>query len=239
MLEAEMDFEYERWVVGYEGKYSVTRDGRVFSHLRGKKVEKKQSNWYNSVRRSYSYPSVLLSFNGVLKTHTTHRLVAMAFLDNPNEKPCVNHIDGDKKNNSIENLEWVTYSENVKHAQDQGLSSTYRLTRVERYVRTKEAITGTTIFKGNRVVCEQDLIRNNIPPEVVNVKIRGDNYLTTWLNILRIFEVCDSTNTLSEAAQKLKVDPSNVSYIRNGFRCKKERRIYDKYKDDPYYRVHG
>lgn len=66
-------------------------------------------------------------FNGYIslyiynKTYYLHRLVAQAFIPNPQFKPCINHLDGNKLNNNVNNLEWVTYSENNKHAYDKGL----------------------------------------------------------------------------------------------------------------------
>ena len=63
----------------------------------------------------------MLSKQGKVKTITVHRLVAQAFIPNPDSKPEVNHIDGDKKNNNMSNLEWCTSSENVQHAVDTGL----------------------------------------------------------------------------------------------------------------------
>lgn len=68
------------------------------------------------------YPHVSLYDNRKRKSVTIHRLVADAFVDNPDNKPQVNHIDGNKYNNNYTNLEWCTASENMQHAFDTGLS---------------------------------------------------------------------------------------------------------------------
>jgi len=78
-----------------------------------------------------------------LGKHTTfkvHRLVAETFLSNELNKPMVNHKDGNKQNNRIENLEWVTNSENIKHAFDNGLIKAKRSIDSHRTKRTKEQI---------------------------------------------------------------------------------------------------
>lgn len=90
--------------------YAVTRDGRVIN-IRTKK-EKRQTS--NKAGRGYLY--VDLYSNGLRRKIYIHRLVAEAYLENPDGKPYVNHIDGNTRNNDVSNLEWCTPKENVTHA---------------------------------------------------------------------------------------------------------------------------
>jgi hypothetical protein len=88
--------------------YAVSKSGRVYSFKAGRFLKP-------SVGRK-GYMRVTLYNNNVQETHLVHRLVAIYWIPNPEDKPTVNHIDGDKSNNSVENLEWATYSENNTHA---------------------------------------------------------------------------------------------------------------------------
>jgi len=69
------------------------------------------------------YYSVSLSVKGVVKTYLIHRLVAKYYHENKNNKPCVNHKDGNKRNNHYKNIEWVTHAENNQHAYDNNLNT--------------------------------------------------------------------------------------------------------------------
>lgn len=113
-------------VVGYEGLYEVTDTGGVYSldrvvkrsdgETRNRKGRKLKT-WTNS--KGYEITEV--SKNSVRKSIPVHRLVALAFIPNPENKPTVNHKDTNKQNNNVENLEWATHLENVKHANAHGL----------------------------------------------------------------------------------------------------------------------
>lgn len=102
------------WVRGYEGLYLVTDEGQVLSVPKNGKMGM-QIKLHES---SNGYLQARLHKDGKYKRLLAHRIVAECFCPNPELKPCVNHIDGNRKNNASSNLEWCTYSENEHHKYD-------------------------------------------------------------------------------------------------------------------------
>lgn len=107
-------------IANFEGRYLVSGDGRIFSIMdcTGQECFKEKNQYTDK----YGYKCCMLYKNGEKKHTTIHRAVAMAFLPNNNNFPQVNHIDGNKENNNVSNLEWCTVSHNVQHAYDTGLN---------------------------------------------------------------------------------------------------------------------
>jgi len=95
----------------YKG-YTIFKNGDIIG-----KYNKKLSPKDNGK----GYKTIGIHFDNKVKYEYIHRLIAIHFIPNPENKPCVNHIDGNKSNNSVDNLEWVSYSENVKHAYNNNL----------------------------------------------------------------------------------------------------------------------
>lgn len=104
--------EIWRDIVGYEGLYQVSNLGRVKSlNYRGSKKEKILS----LNRERTGYERVQLYKEGQHKVERIHRLVATAFIPNPENKPCIDHINTDRSDNRVENLRWVTHKENCNN----------------------------------------------------------------------------------------------------------------------------
>lgn len=104
-------------VAGYD--YEVFEDGRVWS-IKGFRFMKPQRQ---RKRNGKYYVYVKLSRDGKVNKHYVHRLVAEAFISNPDKKPTVNHKDGNSENNHYKNLEWSTMQEQVDHAWDTKLTN--------------------------------------------------------------------------------------------------------------------
>ncbi len=120
----------ETWkpIKGYEDWYEISSNGNVrvivdYLHGNYRKYYKGKMLTPSKIKGKARYLRTGLTNldTGVRKSHNIHKLVAVAFIENPDNKPCVNHKNGNKLDNSVANLEWCTFSENTRHAWDTGL----------------------------------------------------------------------------------------------------------------------
>lgn len=161
----------------YKGYY-VTEDGQVWS-------EKSHKFLSQSMRGLYL--RVNLYIDGETKTVPVHRLVAETFIPNPNNLPCVNHIDENKLNNSVENLEWVTVLQNANHG-----TRNQRISEIN-----KEIFKDTEIKRGKH-------------PEAIKI-IMCDPITLQEIQVFdSIGDACDFLNKNYSSAQP------NISAVLNG-----------------------
>ena len=137
---------------GYEGKYQVSNLGRVWS-IKSQKCLKPyiMNNGYKQVS--------LMCKNGKVKKELVHRLVAIAFIDNPNNLPQVNHIDENKENNCLDNLEWCdpkynsNYGTRTKRVSKPQMKKVYCVELDKTYDSAKYAAQELGLHKENIAAC--------------------------------------------------------------------------------------
>lgn len=127
-------------VAGCDG-YFVTPDGEIYSSLNRRLLKVRQG----TKPAGYKFIGITTDFGPKYKH--VHRLVAQTFIPNPENLPEVNHIDGNKSNNRVQNLEWVTRSQNAQHAMDNGINTNRGVTHT-RSKLTAEQIKEIRIIKG-------------------------------------------------------------------------------------------
>jgi len=122
MNEDVISLKGEIWKIIDNSTYAVSNFGRVkrisFNRLHNINKTYYKSKEYlllHSTNKSKGYCRIGLILNGKQKAYSVHRLVASAFIDNPNNYSQVNHIDGNKENNHVNNLEWCNQSQNMQH----------------------------------------------------------------------------------------------------------------------------
>jgi len=135
-------------VAGFGSKYLISKNGAVVSIQPGKR------NKFLSKRIDRGgYQTVRLNKDGITSTHFIHRLIAAAYIPNPDNKRFINHINGIKTDNRIENLEWCTHAENIRHAYGRGLikiksKSVFNKCTGEEYPSIKQAAKAVKISYG-------------------------------------------------------------------------------------------
>ena len=114
-------------IPNYEGLYQVSNLGRVKSlkrkvksPIRNNKFVFRKERMLKNYLGILGYYQISLRKNNQAKTFSVHRLVALAFIDNPNNYPIINHKDSNPSNNNVDNLEWCTQSHNIQYAYNNG-----------------------------------------------------------------------------------------------------------------------
>ena len=245
-------------IKGYEGLYQVSNLGRVKSlnHKRwnGKtfcEVEGKilsQCRQYDKRREELMYPYVSFhNKNGAANVKkTVHRLVAEAFLPNPNNYPCVNHKDEDKTNNNVNNLEWCSYRYNNRYGTAK--ERAYNRKKNNGFIKAvvKYDLDGNILCEYDSV-CEAARLNNSTKEKISNIcrnktiqsggygyRFKGDDYIPQkqifrknhvyiYLNDNIVFE-CDG---YKEAANFCGISESYFQDVASG---KRHSLILDKYK---------
>lgn len=241
----------ERWVPGLEGRYAANTDGNIISYIH-KRIELAGGVIYDHKRGYESYKIFTHKSFGKAHTEYFHRCVALAFIPNPKNKPYVNHIDGNKLNNRVSNLEWVTATENAQHAWDTGLmkgaedywenydpfvkADLHREETIDRFLQTGEASGKITTFVLDNYLMSEDFERNHIPPEFEGTTLKSGSYLNEWHFRFAVMSMLENYNyKLTDISRKTNLDFTMVSRIKNRVRWQDSWEIYNKYKSDVWY----
>ena len=148
------------------------------------------------------YPYVTLHYNKRKFNKMIHRLLAIAYLPNPENKPQVNHIDGNKLNYSLDNLEWVTQFENMQHSVVTGLSPKGERSYLAKL--TEEDVKDISVLHSQGVSCEELSKQFGITPGGISGILSG----RTWKHVSReIFQI----------KFKAKLTPTDIPKIREMF----------------------
>lgn len=171
----------ENWkdVVGYEGIYEVSNQGRVRTHKDKTTHSIKHGirKWKQRILKDKTPNGrdvrVTLWKDKVPKSYLVHRLVAFAFIPTVKDKNCINHIDGNPKNNNVENLEWCNHLENNRHAFENNLIDTQKSVRLthldtrlklefismakaDKWLKRATGYTSGRLLKGHHIVIASD-----------------------------------------------------------------------------------
>lgn len=159
---------------GEQTNYFVDEQGNIFN-------QKTQKYLKGTIRSGYKM--VKLTINKIKRDYCIHRLVAEAFLDNPKNLPQVNHIDRNKLNNNVNNLEWVNASDNIKHCNQTGKNKRQKINPINEEISERN---GWKQFKDSNYWFNKDGRGCNIKTKkYLNTSMKNDGYLRYFLYLNR------------------------------------------------------
>ena len=223
----EVQWKKVYWTNGEETRYSVSNIGLVRNDEKGTLVPIRYQDGYGSVR---------LYHHNKCKYFRIHVLVARAFIPNPENKPQVNHKDGDKHHNYDTNLEWMTGSENVRHAWDTGLHTTNRIP-IETVHKICKLIQED--YGSIHTIAQETGVTDKYVSRIVNKKMQrsisdqydfsnytkresgnGENNANSVYTDDQIIEICklidEGSNTLRQISKLTNVDYRTVQHVYYG-----------------------
>lgn len=169
--------------------YAVTEDGRVWSFKSNKFLKQKINK--------YGYCCVTLCKNGKNWTTTVHRLVASAFIPNPENKSTVNHKDENKLNNTVDNLEWMTIAENNRYG--------------THYQRSSESLTGRDISdEARKKIGEKNKGRKLTEEQKEKIRISHTGSNSARSKSVFCKELDETFECISDASRKYNIDKSLI-----------------------------
>ena len=198
-------------VQGYEGIYQVSNFGRVKSL--GRFVDRLASGhcWQKERilkpnKTKYGYLNVILSKKGKTKTFSVHRLVAVAFIPNPENKPQIDHINADKTNNTVNNLRWVTCKENINNP-----LTLVKITGKNNYLY------GKNLSEETKQKIRKAHLGKKISEETKE-KLRGKNHPRA--RAIRNIDTKEIFDTVKQASKRYGVSHGAIIYaIKNNWKC--------------------
>ena len=175
----------EVFVKGYEGIYSVNTEGEVFSYAKGDKYKRKL------VPDKDGYLTVNFNVAGVKVCKKVHRLVAEHFIPNPENKSQINHKNGIKTDNNLDNLEWVTNAENSKHMWENNLKPVHRV--------YKNSTTGEPLIRVANKSFSIEILQNRV-----------NYYLGAYPNLPEAIRIRDKALSALKGGKILEYTPKSV-----------------------------